>query len=224
MARHLALIVGAIAFCFVPRAHARPERCDAGQETYRTVSKHNNVFDRLPKQIPTSEVVDGSILGNGDTGVAIAGSPAAQRLSMAKCDSWKVRTVKQQGVCTKVVDGLAISMPLLEGASYHAEQALYERRRPSIFRTGDDSVEMRPWVSATEDPRVITLTWADQEAGVAVKPWVQSGDGSTMACITSMRLQLAKCYGKATRGAAFLPRVAEGDGRVAREATNLRCE
>ena len=161
---------------------------DAG-ETHTFASKHKGVFDEPPQKIPTNKVVDGPLLGNGDVGVVLSGAPEAQRFWISKCDFWKAKPGDHKGGGPKVIGGLDLRIPALAGASYRAEQILYEPEIRSTFRTADGSVEMSSWVAASEDLLVIKLIAKGKAVAVEAKLWTQTGDDSTTAIGTSKNVQ-----------------------------------
>jgi len=150
-------------------------------EALSIAAKYKGVFTGPPVKVPTSKVVDGPILGNGDVGVVISGPPKAQRFWVSKCDFWKAKPGNHRGGGPKVIGGLDIRIPRLAGAAYRAEQILCEPEIRSTFRTADETVVMRSWVAASEDLLVIELTSSRKAVKVQAQPWVQTGDESTTA-------------------------------------------
>jgi hypothetical protein len=53
------------------------------------VARHSIVFNSPPGQVPTNGMPDGPLLGNGDVGVVMAGSPEEQRFWIGKNDFWR---------------------------------------------------------------------------------------------------------------------------------------
>jgi len=218
-ARSMAAILGVMGSCWVSLAHAQPVGVADAGETHPLVSKHKGVFDEPPKKIPTNKVVDGPILGNGDVGVVKSGAPDAQRFWISKCDFWKAKPGNHQGGAPKVIGGLDLRIPALKGASYRAEQVLYEPEIRSTFRTADGSVEMSSWVAASEDLLVVSLTAKGKAVGVEAKPWVQTGDEATTTRGAAKSVQwITRAYTGADldwpTGAAVAVRCLDTDGNA----------
>ncbi|MBJ8193128.1 hypothetical protein JDS79_41040, partial [Bacillus cereus] len=61
------------------------------------MAKYNGIFKEPPRNVPSNNVVDGPIIGNGDVGVVISGLPERQRLWISKVDFWKAKRIWPNG-------------------------------------------------------------------------------------------------------------------------------
>ena len=118
------------------------------------VAKHRAVFTQLPKHVPTPGMPDGPLLGNGDVGVALAGPPEAQPFYIGKNDFWR-RTPADASVMA--VGVVRLSVPALQGSSYHQEQDLARAEVRGTFTKDGLTLETRSWVDANENLLVTVL-------------------------------------------------------------------
>ena len=116
------------------------------------VARHIFVMTAPPKRVPSPNVVDGPILGNGDLGIAIGGPPEEQSFYFGKNDFWS----QQQVVLS--VGGLKLKIPDLAGASYRQEQDIRNGEVRGIFAKGGATVRMRTWAAAMENLAVTELS------------------------------------------------------------------
>jgi len=103
------------------------------------------VFSAPPKNVPTSAMPDGPLLGNGDLGVVLAGPPEEQRFHIGKNDFW-TRHPGDARVIT--VGAVTLSIPALKGASYRQEQDLARAEVRGTFAKDGLTVKTRAWVDA----------------------------------------------------------------------------
>ncbi|MCE9610173.1 MAG: hypothetical protein K8R23_08180 [Chthoniobacter sp.] len=161
-----------------PRLFSADESLVAGSR--RVVSAQKAVFGSLPKGKPSKTVADGPLLGNGDMGVCIAGIEAGQRFWLCKNDFWKLAHDYKTGPAgPRVFGGLDVTFPGLPGGA-KTEQHFYDAVTTSNW-AGDKSgagVEVRSWVSATENMLVVELTASGRDVDAEVKLWVQEGNNS----------------------------------------------
>ena len=133
------------------------QQTNALQEQAETViSKHTIRFTEPPKRIPNRNSVDAPLLGNGFTGVALAGPPEAQTFYVARNDFWRLKSALDESY-PLVLGKIELSMPALEGASYLVEQQLYDATTTARFTKGDLSVSYKTYISAEEDLLVLEL-------------------------------------------------------------------
>ena len=85
------------------------------------VTKHRSTWSEPPRKVPCNTATDAPLLGNGDLGVCIGGPPEDQGYWIAKNDFWKMRS-RHDSTGVRMFGTLRISVPCLQGASYHVEQ------------------------------------------------------------------------------------------------------
>jgi len=154
------------------------------REAERVVSPYTAFFQYPPKATPNKTIVDGPLMGNGDMGVCIAAVKDAKRFWLCKNDFWKLAADHPSGPSgPRVFGGIDIALPGY-GGGWPGTQSLYDAvtvmKYPKPKRP-ETNVEMRAWVSATENILVIELTAAGDDAQVEVKLWTQEGNGSEVA-------------------------------------------
>jgi alpha-L-fucosidase 2 len=171
---------------------------DIVAEALRILARQKAVFTAPPKQVPTRKVVDGPILGNGDLGVVIGGSPELQRFYVSKNDFWKTKSVYPNAhPCP--IGGIDVSIPALVGGTYHIEQMLSTAEAlatlttanrwadPPPFTRAGQPIQIRAWTPATENLLVIELSVdgnpkdPSNAVGVDVALWPKTGDESETA-------------------------------------------
>ena len=149
----------------------------------RVVSPYKAVFQGPPKATPSKTSVDGPLLGNGDMGVCLSGLPEGQRFWLSKNDFWKLAHDYNSGPSgPRVFGGIDLKFPGLRGG-WSAEQHLYDAVTVSKWSSDKvgASVEVRPWVAASENLLVVELTASGEDAEVEVNLWVQEGNGAEVA-------------------------------------------
>jgi hypothetical protein len=145
-------------------AHAQ----DAREGLIRAAS-HTVVFQRVPHNVPTSAMVDGPIMGNGDLGVVIGGPGAEQVFYLGKNDFWSVNEAMLMPVGM-----VRVRIPALEDATYRQEQDLAKAEVRGTFTKDSTQVQTRSWVAATENLLVTELAnWGDTAVKVIVQQDVE---------------------------------------------------
>jgi alpha-L-fucosidase 2 len=168
-----------LAISVVARVHAEDAPSSLAEDTARIVSGCKPIFNQPPRRVPTNFNTDGPLLGNGDLGVVVGGSPERQRFWVSKCDFWRAfprypRFTPALACC------LEIRIPALEGASFHAEQDLYAAEVRHVFTTASTKVSMRSWTPATTNALVVELSCTGKSVAVDVDPWSQEGEGAVV--------------------------------------------
>ena len=121
------------------------------------ISKHKVVFNSPPSKIPVPHSVDAPLLGNGFTGVALAGNPEKQVFYIARNDFWRLKSSYNQSF-PAVLGKLEINIPELKGASYLVEQNLYKAETNASFSKNGNKIQYKTYVSATQDMMLIELS------------------------------------------------------------------
>lgn len=129
---------------------------DSEQQSEAIIRKHTIRFTEPPKRIPNRNSVDAPLLGNGFTGVALAGPPEAQTFYVARNDFWRLKSALDESY-PLVLGKIELSMPALKGASYLVEQQLYDATTTARFTKGGLSVSYKTYISAEEDLLVLEL-------------------------------------------------------------------
>jgi hypothetical protein len=122
----------------------------------QVVGRYRNVFTNPPTKIPGNVAVDGPLLGNGFTAVAIAGTPEHQNYFLARNDFWRLKSGFNTAF-PAVLGNLIMKIPALIGASYRIEQQLYTATTISNFSNGNIAVEIQSVLAATKDWLMIEI-------------------------------------------------------------------
>ena len=174
-------------------------------ESEDIVSRQKGVFEHPPENVPSRKTVDGPIMGNGDVGVTISGSPESLRFWISKNDFWKTKSVyPNSSPCP--IGGVDIGIPALQDGTYRMEQRLDSAEVVGTFTTVMDMIEppwpvtragvtisTRSWVAATENVLIIELSvdgdpdqaddmgWSSGAVAVDALVWPKTGNESETA-------------------------------------------
>ncbi len=122
----------------------------------RIVSKYSIVFNEPPSHIPSTFSVDGPLLGNGSTGVAISGQPEQQVFYLARNDFWRLKSSYNESFPC-VLGKLELNMPAFKDATYLVEQDLYTGTTYQRFSKDKHAVVIKMYVSANEDLLIMEM-------------------------------------------------------------------
>jgi len=142
------------------------------------VSKYRTEFGEPPQLTPSDTAVDGPLLGNGDMGVAMAGTAREHRFILCKNDLW--RLAHQYGKSCPVPLG-QLSIILQAGfsnASYRITQDLYTATTTGVFEKADSSVTMTSYVAATRNLLIVEITATGRAVNVRASLAVAGGRGA----------------------------------------------
>ncbi|MDR1981747.1 MAG: hypothetical protein LBQ39_09055 [Tannerellaceae bacterium] len=120
------------------------------------ISKHVIRFTQPGERIPSQVSVYAPLLGNGFTGVALAGNPEQQVFYVARNDFWRLKAVHYEGYAA-MLGKIELNIPQLKGASFLVEQHLYDAVTTASFEKDNFSVAYRAYVAATEDLLIVEV-------------------------------------------------------------------
>ena len=121
------------------------------------VRRYGTVFTKPPARIPSNVSVDAPMMGNGFTGVAIAGKPEKQIYYLARNDFWRMKSSYNESFPV-VLGKIEIDIPALDGASYLVEQDLYNAKTISHFGSEGQETEFKSFVAAVDDVMIIRIS------------------------------------------------------------------
>ncbi|MDQ0893990.1 galactose-binding domain-containing protein [Agromyces ramosus] len=141
------------------------------------LSRHTPVRTTPPTSVVTDRISDGMLLGNGDTAVAVGGTPASQTSYITKSDFWTDGTYATGDLPRHVtVGGVTVDTAAFAGATYRQELDLATGIVTSTFVQGAATLTMKSWVSAVTDSVIVRLELTGiGSAAVSVKTWAKSG-------------------------------------------------
>ena len=131
------------------------------------MTRYRSLLSEPPRKIPCTTATDAPLLGNGDLGVCIGGPPEHQGYWIAKNDFWKMRS-RHDSTGVRMFGTLRVSVPSLQGSSYHVEQEFQSAVTLSRFSTGSATLHARSWVAATANVLVVELEARDVPMRVVV--------------------------------------------------------
>ncbi|MBO6248923.1 MAG: hypothetical protein J6N54_08950, partial [Bacteroidales bacterium] len=135
----------------------------AGYDEVKTIlSRQVVTFNEPPSRIPAPYSVDAPLMGNGFTGVALAGKPEEQVFYISRNDFWRLKSAHDE-TYPAVLCHVRLSMPGLVGASYQVDQSLYDATTLARFEKGGKAVSIKTYVAATQDLLVISLSAEGEE-------------------------------------------------------------
>lgn len=135
------------------------------------VARHAALFTSPPRSVPTRGMPDGPLLGNGDVGVVLGGTPEAQFFHIGKNDFW-TRTPGDARVIT--VGRVEMRIHALKGATYRQEQDMARAEVRGTFTRGSLTLRTRSWMDAHAN-LIFTEMSCDGGAGTPVSVRVASG-------------------------------------------------
>ncbi|MDR2172421.1 MAG: hypothetical protein LBP59_19930 [Planctomycetaceae bacterium] len=127
------------------------------------ITKHVIKFTQPAKHIPAQHSVDAPLLGNGFTGIALAGKPERQIFYVARNDFWKLQNA-HYGSYPAVLGKIELNIPELDGASFLIEQYLYDAITKAQFKKNNFTVEYKAFVAATDDVLIVELNLTGKES------------------------------------------------------------
>lgn len=166
-------------------------RAAADSDAMAIVEKYRGVFTAPPQHVPSKNLVDGPILGNGDAAVVVGGPVGELQFFIGKNDFWGRtlygNTLTEQELAdgttkyahTKGGGRLSIDIPALKGGSYHMEQYLAKAVVCGTFTKDSLVVRSRSRVDANENLLVTELSCENGETDLILRQ--QSGPGSSGA-------------------------------------------
>ena len=132
-------------------------RASTPDEAEQIVRRQHVIFTAPPARTPSAFSVDGPLMGNGSTGVALSGPPERLVFHLSRNDFWRLRSAHDEAY-PLVLGRLELSIPGLEGASYDVSQQLFDATTTARFANGDLAVSFEAFVAATEDLMFLRLT------------------------------------------------------------------
>lgn len=130
-----------------------------------------------PERTPHPLIPDGALLGNGDLGVVLSGTPDALRFWLAKNDFWKAKRLYPQGG-PRLFGGLDIRTAGLRAASFEVTQQLYNATTFGEFRAAEARLTLEAWTPAFGQALVVRLEQRGAPQRVELALWAQAGAGS----------------------------------------------
>ena len=160
-----------------PAAGSGPVDRQLLAEAQRIVSQYKTVLEKPPGRVPSRDVVDGPLLGNGDLGAVISGKPEAQRFWISKNNFWRLKDGHRQGG-PRLFGTLDINIPALAGGTYRVEQQFFPAITVARFAKGESTVTMRSCVAATAAVLLVELSVSGAPVDVETRLWAAPGRGS----------------------------------------------
>ena len=118
--------------------------------------QYRAVFTAPPKKIPSDCSVDAPLMGNGDTLVALGGTPDKLRFYINKNDLWIMGAA--DGSQPLPLARLDLDLPAMQGATYHVEQDLRHAITTGLFEKEGKTLSLETGVAATENLLWIRLS------------------------------------------------------------------
>jgi len=148
---------------------------DCGDQALTAVKDHTATWTAPPTRTPADHSIDGPLMGNGDMGVSLGGSPEALRFWVNKNDFWKLEAPTGG---PRPIGGIDIISEELKDASYHVEQHFADATTIVAIIKDQRKVSIRSWVAATANLFVIELSVEGEAVPIRVDLWAAQGDGS----------------------------------------------
>ncbi len=140
------------------------------------------VYTSPPQGIPTGQMPDGPLLGNGDVGIVMAGSAEQQQFYVGKNDFWRRNNASAMNVAM-----LTLAIPELKGASYLQQQDLALAEVRGAFTNGEVAVQTRSFVDANSNLLVTEVKCVGTKPVTASALKMGSRTGSEDSLLTFTR-------------------------------------
>jgi hypothetical protein len=144
-------------FCLILFFCACTGQSGSDKQAETIIGKHVIRFTKPGERIPSQVSVYAPLLGNGYTGVAIAGQPEQQVFYVARNDFWRLKHGHNESY-PAVLGKIELNIPQLKDASFLIEQHLYDAITKARFEKDAFSVEYRAYVAATEDVFLVEVS------------------------------------------------------------------
>ncbi|MDR1592909.1 MAG: hypothetical protein LBS43_00315, partial [Prevotellaceae bacterium] len=144
-------------FCLILFFCACTVQPDSDKQAETIIGKHVIRFTKPGERIPSQISVYAPLLGNGYTGIAIAGQPEQQVFYAARNDFWRLKNSHNESY-PLVLGKIELNIPQLKDASFLIEQHLYDAITRARFEKDAFTVEYRAYVAATEDVFLVEVS------------------------------------------------------------------
>ncbi|MEI6810018.1 MAG: hypothetical protein WCN95_14975 [bacterium] len=143
------------------------------------IIKYKLDMEAAPKGVPSRNVVDAPLLGNGVLGAVITAQPDSWPLKfwVMKSNFCKLRHDHRKGG-PRPFGGLDIDIPAMKGSSWRSEQDIFPAITTCRFNRGGTNVVARTFIAATDDILIIELTSEGAAVDVNTRLWPVAGRGS----------------------------------------------
>jgi len=132
------------------------ERANNQRPEKAIISKHVIRWTEPGKRIPSNYSVFAPVLGNGYSGVAIAGEPDNQVFYLARNDFWRLKSGHNESY-PLVLGKIELSVPQFKDASFVIEQSLYDAVTSARFSKNNETLTYNAFVAATKDLFVVEI-------------------------------------------------------------------
>lgn len=145
----------------------------------KVIGAHKFVMTEPPRRIPTEQIPDAPLLGNGDIGVAIGGTCERPTFFFGKNDFWAqahlgesdeqryerliIERSRRTGTHIGVVGRLELNMPLLADADYSYELDLLHARACGTFKSAHGTATLSSIVCAAANVLITRISWTGKQ-------------------------------------------------------------
>ncbi len=142
--------------------------CSIQLNALRVVGRYAANWTEPPKNTDTQMFSDAPMIGNGDVGVVIGGTPDSLHFYLGKSEFISLSEGAQ-----KAMSRLILSFPQMEGASYHARQMISSGKVRMTFQKGTRVLALTSWIQATDTTSNLLF----------IRMWM-AGEGELEAAVT----------------------------------------
>jgi len=145
------------------------------------MNRFATTFSEYPQNVPTQFNPDAPLAGNGDIGVTMCASAQMLRFYVGKNDFWRAYPDHRPGAGIALPGGLDIKADIISNGKYSAEQLPGSAALKATFTQGDNSLDIRAWVHATENIFIMEMTASD-ETEIKLDLWSPNNFNSINDC------------------------------------------
>jgi len=124
---------------------SQPATADSitANQALRIVGQYTGVWNSPPTNLNSGETVDAPLMGNGDVGVAMAGSINSQTFFIGKSDFWS-----STSHAIKPLGRVVVSAGGLNGSSYHVVQDIAHAEVRGTYVLNGQTLNTTSWMDA----------------------------------------------------------------------------
>ncbi|ARS38395.1 hypothetical protein CA265_01295 [Sphingobacteriaceae bacterium GW460-11-11-14-LB5] len=136
-------------------------------QSYAPEFKNN--WTKPPVHIPNHVSIDAPLMGNGDVEMSVGYQTNQLRYYVSKNDFWRLKSQSDNLSGPRVAGFVDLNIEGFDGAGFSAEQGLKNGVTTCLLHKNGQKIEIKSWVSATDNLIFIELNAINKAAKVSIK-------------------------------------------------------
>jgi hypothetical protein len=128
-----------------------------------------NIWTGAPSHIPNNVSIDAPLMGNGDLTMSVGIGENGLRFYLSKNDFWRLVSQGDGLSGPRSVGFVDVSIAGFNDATFSAEQLLQNGVTTSVLKKNNQNIEVKSWVSATDNLIFIELSAINKAAKITVQ-------------------------------------------------------